>query len=145
MKRRPHYEQVQVAYKTDFSYAAPPGHFMVKVAKLTNKFQDNPVIFRAAGYVYEVSASIAAWMTAFVSEGCPIYKIARDFGKQLNRVDLKLSGKTIPSDEKIMCIEFPDDMRFKTKDGYAHCVYVIAFDPNMPSMEGILDGKKAVK
>lgn len=62
----------------------------------------------------------------FVKGGEKVYKIAREFGEELVKVDLEIKSTLLPTFDYTYCIEFPDNIRFhdSNEDDYFHCAYV---------------------
>lgn len=73
---------------------------------------------------------------AFESNGAKIFKIAREFGEQLSKVNLRLSTQYVPDCEPI-CIEFPESIRFfdSNNNDYFHCAIVIAETNSMGAID----------
>lgn len=70
-----------------------------------------------------------AMLKLFEQQGCPMFKIANDFGNVLLKADCKVSLDYLPFDNRIRCIEFPDDLSFDMKDGdWGRCAYVACFE-----------------
>ncbi len=67
---------------------------------------------------------IARLILAFGLGGAKIYKFAREFSEELAKVALDVVCEAIPVSEQIVCIEFPDHMRFLIGDSYAHSAYL---------------------
>ena len=62
--------------------------------------------------------------SAFDCYGANIYKIANEFGKELDKVNLKISSSFIP-DHDFVCIEFPDELGFELFAGrWVYSVYI---------------------
>ena len=63
-----------------------------------------------------------------------VYKIAEIFGDVLSRVDCKIDVKYLPQDQKIRCIELPNNLSMDMKNGdFARCVYVAVSSVNQTS------------
>lgn len=88
-------------------------------------------------------AGIAAQLICFNADGQKIYKIGREFGADLLNVKLDITAIHLPLTQGIVCLEFPENMRFDLGGGkFAHCVYLFSSDERI-----ILnaDGKRNIR
>lgn len=80
---------------------------------------DDPYELMKAAHNKDIRANLAmvfaetfALCSAFCQSGERVYKIARAFGEELSKVELDFPLSKIPQDEHILCVEFPDSIRF---------------------------------
>jgi hypothetical protein len=57
----------------------------------------------------------------FRQNGARPYKLAKDFAEQLESTKLSVPARVIPADNKVICVEFPDEYEFS-------CVYMACID-----------------
>ena len=91
------------------------------------------IVQHMSGNTDSHTARAAGVLSAFKIKGEKIYKISRAFGEELLKVDLDLTGDCIPRSKEVLCIEFPDTISFKIKDGesetfYLRCVFISLTD-----------------
>lgn len=77
------------------------------------------------GLVFRSAGEWAAY-ALFAAQGERVFKLAREFGEQLAKVDLKLAPSLATTHGKWICIEFPDSVEFRDGDDVFHCAYVCA-------------------
>lgn len=94
------------------------------VNRLSNKKDKIRIKIKTSDYLFLIEEF--AMLCVFKQTGQNIYKIGRDFGEQLLKADLNIGCQYIPAfDQEIICIEFPDNIRFATTHGgYIHSCYV---------------------
>lgn len=57
----------------------------------------------------------------FKNDGARIFKIASEFGEELAKTKLNIPARVIPSDNEIICVEFPEWFKYQ-------CVYIGCVD-----------------
>lgn len=74
-----------------------------------------------------ITPEIGGYFMLFMFSQGRIFKMANDFSKELQKVQLNVKPAAIPTtDDRIICIEFPDTMHFHMGDGdYVKTVYVM--------------------
>ena len=119
---KPHYEMM-LQLKLPLASAPKNGSVLERLTLLQNKLHKSHPIINSNGRQW--FANSVAYFSIFASDGAKIYKIGREFGEQLSKVRLNLSSKYIPETEKMICIEFPENLRFHLgNQQYAHHAYV---------------------
>lgn len=142
--KKPHFESVLEMFPTlkgqrykDAPRLVQETGILYRLQMLRKHFNKSRVITNDGKYEY--TPQVFAYWYMFEAEQCPIFKMAREFSEELAKVDLDVKTSMIPVSEKLMCIEFPEHMRFDLGgERYARCVYAWVTDERSSTEDGIL-------
>jgi hypothetical protein len=141
MMRKPHFEEelLRIPALATIRYHAPPDLEVGVLGRLSGlkKYLKQYQIKTADGKM-EYSSEVFAYWAMFKAENCQIFKMAREFSEELAKVDLDIKTSYIPLSKKMVCIEFPEHMRFDLGGNrYARCVYAYVTNEKSTTSEGI--------
>lgn len=125
--KKPHFESILSSYPSLDISKRSNRPFLAQLAELSTWLEENP---RArvvkSNPNYGVESQTLSFFAIFKSQGSKIYRIAQEFGDQLSKVSLKIENKYLKADDKVICIEFPEGIRFNLgNNAFAHCTYVV--------------------
>lgn len=141
--KKPHFEFIlhmfpdlkgrQYLNKPDYSQIG----ILERFRQLRKYLKTMPVVNDKGTFEYD--PNILAYWYMFAAEQCQIFKMAREFSEELDKVDLDVKCIMIPVSEKMICIEFPEHMRFDLGGKkYARCCYAYVTDERASTTDGIL-------
>ena len=134
MSKKTHFEILCALTNTDFNIKMTGRNDWDKYGSLVKRFRERKIDdpeFVTLGGVCNLRTEVLSWLALFKHHGNQIYKMGRDFGNQLNKVDLKLKGSMLPSSMAPICIEFPENLELRLggpRGETAKCAYVWIMD-----------------
>ena len=103
----------------------PSCNIVAKLNYSKDLMRDIPLISRT----HRMSSDLGSYLALFIKDGAPIYKMGRAFSEELIKVNLDVKIPYIPISKEIICIEFPQNMRFHLGKGqYARSCYAFMTD-----------------
>lgn len=121
--RKSHFEQILRTFPSLAGQVGKRAAGTTLLSELAEIQKNRPQVLTPDRTV-KLEGLTASIMLAFARGGAPIFKFAREFSEELAKVNLDVPASAIPTSTQIVCIEFPDNMRFLIRDLYAHCVYL---------------------
>jgi len=147
-KRKPHFELMLNTYpdlsNMDLSLEdgdKPLGVILGLTETFLEAFPDG---FVSNDKTHSTSHSMLAYWKTLDLYGRDIYKMGEGFSKALLNVNLDIPAKHLPLLNKMICIEFPDNLRFNAgpsainmeADRFINCVYVVVTDEKAETKDG---------
>lgn len=132
--RKPHLEEEmnRIPALSQMRYGAQPDTSMGVLARLSGirewlRIKRYQIVSADGTKIYD--NNIFSYWAMFKAENCQIFKMAREFSEELVKVDLDIKTSYIPLSKKMICIEFPEHLRFDLGGKrYARCVYAFVTD-----------------